>query len=51
MPLRGGEGGGGGRIMAKTILNFHFDYLTTPLIDARYWVGPVPYLELLGRDQ
>ena len=28
MPLRGG----GRRLMAKTILNFHFDYLTTPLI-------------------
>ena len=25
------KGGGGRRLMAKTILNFHFDYLTTSL--------------------
>ena len=29
MPLRGG---GAGPLMAKAILNFHFDYLTTSLI-------------------
>ena len=28
MPLRGG---GGGRLMANAILNFHFDYVTTSL--------------------
>ena len=26
------EGGGGQRLMEKSILNFHFDYLTTSLI-------------------
>ena len=31
VPLKGGEGGVR-RQMAKTILNFHFDYLTTRLI-------------------
>ena len=30
MPLRGG-GGGGRRLMANTILNFHFDYWNTSL--------------------
>ena len=31
MPLSGGEGGGGRRLMTNTILNFHFDYLHTSL--------------------
>ena len=40
MPLRGG-GAGVGRLMAKTILNFHFDYwnpsliLNTPIYDGQ----------------
>ena len=28
-------GGGGGRLMEKTILNFHFDYLNTRLMKVR----------------
>ena len=31
MPLKGG--GGGGRLMANAILNFHFDYLNPSLSD------------------
>ena len=38
MTIRGGgEGGGGvGRLMEKTILNFHFDYLNPPLTTLPY---------------
>ena len=32
MTIRGGRGGGVRRLMGKTILNFHFDYLNPPLI-------------------
>ena len=37
-------GGGGGGQMAKTILNFNFDYLTTPLIEGGAYLNSTSYV-------
>ena len=46
------KGGGGRRLMAKTILNFHFDYLTTSLrsILRREIIIAAPLLLLLNLE-
>ena len=44
------EGGGGRRLMAKTILNFHFDYLTPSLRQASVvsaWTRLIPFNPLV----